>query len=485
MKNHRVRLLVVAVMAPLLFWWVACDDGDTDGGQTSTLTLGVQEQRIVDNLGREWQLRGINARVEGLFDVTFDDGRIPLEPIPDFTAWDAREMVRFGFNYLRLPINWSGLEPAEGQFSDAYLERLDEVLGFCRDAGLFVLIDFHQDAYSKEIGEDGAPLWAIVPPPDELLEGPLEDLEARRLSPQVARAFKSFFENRENIRDRFMPAWRLIVERYSSWDIVVGFEPMNEPFLMPVTASPENLYAFYDDITAVMNDVGSSKPLWLEPDTIRNFTDRAPLRSTPWPYPQVVYCPHLYPFNVSLSTEAEWRAHLAPNLANMRAEADSWGAALVIGEWGGDPSGSGPFPYINVVQDLAEEGLMGQTFWLWKEISQGFWGFYDYDEGTDTWTLREEGARQIGKPYAVCVPGQFTFHDFDDAALRLTVRFDAQGGEGAPVLFLPATWYTNPVVQLEGAVVNASVDPETQRVELPWSGAAGTFEVIVTEAGTP
>ncbi len=50
-----------------------------------------------------------------------------------------------------------------------------------------------QDAYSKEIGEDGEPLWAIVPPPTMLLSGPSDD--SRRLTPQVLNAGYSFFDD--------------------------------------------------------------------------------------------------------------------------------------------------------------------------------------------------------------------------------------------------------------------------------------------------
>ena len=57
-----------------------------------------------------------------------------------------------------------------------------------------MIVDFHQDGYSKEIGEDGAPLWAIHPPPDMLLEGPLGgSLSERIVSEQVQRAYTSFF----------------------------------------------------------------------------------------------------------------------------------------------------------------------------------------------------------------------------------------------------------------------------------------------------
>jgi len=55
--------------------------------------------------GRWWILRGVNARVKAVFDVTFDDGRQPLEEIPDFTVDDARWARQLGFNLLRLPIN--------------------------------------------------------------------------------------------------------------------------------------------------------------------------------------------------------------------------------------------------------------------------------------------------------------------------------------------------------------------------------------------
>src|SRR5579864_4010666 len=48
--------------------------------------------RLVDQHRREVTLRGVNARVEGIFDVTFSDGRQPLEAIPPFDDGDAAKM---------------------------------------------------------------------------------------------------------------------------------------------------------------------------------------------------------------------------------------------------------------------------------------------------------------------------------------------------------------------------------------------------------
>src|SRR5206468_11206383 len=90
--------------------------------------LHVHRGRLVDERGREVTLRGVNARVEGVFDVTFDDGRLPLEAIPVFDDGDAAMMARFGLNLLRLPISWTALEPASGRFDAAYLDRIAAVV---------------------------------------------------------------------------------------------------------------------------------------------------------------------------------------------------------------------------------------------------------------------------------------------------------------------------------------------------------------------
>src|SRR5262249_7295728 len=143
--------------------------------------------------GRQILLRGYNARVEGIFDVTFDDGRIPLEEIPPFVEDDAQRFEQLGLNVLRLPVNWSGLEPHPQAYNEDYMRRVDAVVALGLRHHFYVLIDIHQDAYSKEFAEDGAPLWAIVPPPPMLLQGPLDDLESRRISGPVLRATNSFF----------------------------------------------------------------------------------------------------------------------------------------------------------------------------------------------------------------------------------------------------------------------------------------------------
>lgn len=395
------------------------------------VAVAVVDQRLTDALGRQVVLRGVNARIEGVFDVTFDDGRERLQPLPDFTEADAMAMSAAGFNFLRLPVNWSGIEPEEGQFDTAYLERVDAVIELCERYGIRVLVDFHQDAWSKHIGEDGAPLWAIVPPPTALLEGPLNDLNARRASAQVLAASRSFFANTDGLQDRFIPAWKHLAARYADRAIVVGFQPMNEPVVALAGADNEQLYAFYDRTLAALREVNPTHAFWVEPDSLRNLLNEAPLADDPLPDSNVVYCPHLYPgvSGTDFSTASDWSSWLAEPIAGMFDEAASWEGALVVGEWGADPRSASFETYAQPLIDaLADEGG-GWAFWVWKEISQGFWGFFD-QAADGTWVERATAFAVLGQPYVSAVPGVLTAHRWDPVAQTLQATFTSAGSEG-------------------------------------------------------
>ena len=106
--------------------------------------------------------------VAGVFDVTF--GRPHgARADPGARRRRLRAHARARLDFLRLPINWSAIEPTAARTTRRTSIASTQRSQCAADAGVFVMVDLHQDAYSKEIGEDGAPLWAIVPAPTELL----------------------------------------------------------------------------------------------------------------------------------------------------------------------------------------------------------------------------------------------------------------------------------------------------------------------------
>ena len=119
--------------------------------------------------------------------------------------------------------------------------------------------------------------------------------------------------------------------------------------------------------------------------------------------------------------------------------------------------------------------------WLWKEDSQDSWGFYDFDDATDNWVVRDNAVRLFGRPYALAVPGTLLAQSFDPDNRLLAFSFESQGSEQAgPLLYLPEVWFDGPpTIRVNGNVVGYERDARSQRVLLEWQAEAGRFDVLV------
>lgn len=506
-------LALTTALAPALGLAGCGDDGSApavDSGPGSTAAVGTESTaadesadetgsappmadgwlhsdglRIRDSLDRVVVLRGVNARVEGIFDVTFDDGRRPLESVPPFSAEDATQMRDLGFNVLRLPLNWSGIEPEQGMYDEVYLDRVAEVVSLCADAGLWVILDFHQDAYSKEIGEDGAPLWAIHPPPTELLGGPLGDsLEQRRFSAQVLAAFVGFFDDQDDddndvwLQAAFGDMARHVAERFADEPAVLGYELFNEP-----VASDAQVWSFHDRIVPAIREVDDRHLIIFEPSATRNVIETAPLAPAPFADDQGVYAPHLYTFSFGdASTELAELSEddLRPNVEAAVAEAQSWQSPLFVGEWGIAPEAVNSDLYVDLMYGLFDEYLLHSTVWLWKEDSQGRWGLFDYDEATEAWALRPQIADLHARPFPAAIAGEPEAFSYDRAAATLTLSVTGNDSEVPTLLSVPLAFADEWTVRCDDEVVATAADrdPATGTVEVA-CGGAGSHQIVL------
>ena len=412
---------------------------------------------ILDTHGREIILRGVNARIEGIFDVTFDDGREALEPIPAFSAADTEAMQKLGFNFLRLPINWSAIEPSPNTYSQDYLDAIQNVLDLCQQAGIYVLLDMHQDAYSKEIGEDGAPLWAIIPAPETLNEGGhLGDLLSLRLSGQVQKAFMSFWNNDivdetgKALQAHFIDAMCHVMNHFKDHTAVLGMEVFNEPWLLHTDLGESDigkLHSFYVNAFNRLKETAPEKLVFFEPDVSKNYpsADGRPQYSAiipetiPWNTDQTVYAPHLYINNfIATGNPDPDDPEIRVNINNSLIEAAAFNAPLMIGEFGFNHKDDDYGATMDVVMNLADQYLFHTAQWVWKENSQDAWGFYDFEN--DVPVLRESIAKDTARAYPQAISGKIQYIRFDRATYDLTVHFTyAETGE-PHVMFLPVTY---------------------------------------------
>lgn len=415
----RLRRLALAPLATALAACTGSAPADTTPPRRPH-PVYVEGAVLRDATGRQRIFRGYNAKVPGLFDVSFDDGRAPNYVVAPFGEQDMLRMEQLGLSVMRLPVSWSALEPAPRAYSEAFLAKLGDVLDMAARHALLVFVDMHQDAYSKEIGEDGAPLWAIVPPPTELLGGPSDD--GRRLSDQVLAAGFSFFADAaatdgRPLQDAFAAAVSQLVARYASHPALLGVEAFNEPVLLV----PNQLDAFHAKLADAIHALDPDLPMLFEPMATRNQSDQAPIPAAPFAHGPGVYAPHVYTGWFSRPDQNGWASEdpavLAPSMQSAAKEAAGWGTPLFVTELGCDQSIARGPSWLAAELDLQDATLASSTVWQWRE--PGTWGLQSSD-GVE----RAATAKVVARPYPRAVAGDILGVELAEPG-HLRVRYEA------------------------------------------------------------
>jgi hypothetical protein len=131
---------------------------------------------FIDDAGRALILRGVNlsgsSKVpyrpngathlrEGFFehrDISFVGRPFPLEEADEHLT----RLRAWGLTVLRFLVTWEAIEHAgPGQYDREYLDYLHAVIKKAGEYGFLVIIDPHQDVWSRFSGGDGAPGWTL------------------------------------------------------------------------------------------------------------------------------------------------------------------------------------------------------------------------------------------------------------------------------------------------------------------------------------
>ena len=196
----------------------------TSTAQNSAEYLAIKGTHFVDQEGRTVILNGIN-HVNKNPEQKYLDAN-DKELFKQFKAW--------GFNFVRYGIHWDGLEPEPGVINEAYLREIDKRVAWAKEAGIWLMLDMHQDLYGRKFG-NGAPDWATL---DEGLPHQTGAVwsEAYIISEAVKKSFDNFWANKPasdgvGIQDHYINVWKVVAERYKDSPSVAGFDVMNEPFM--------------------------------------------------------------------------------------------------------------------------------------------------------------------------------------------------------------------------------------------------------------
>ena len=185
--------------------------------------LGQTGRWLVDSKKRVVLLHGGNMQLPS--DDRTEDVISPETP---------RLMAANGFNGVRLVIFFSRLMPQPGKIDTAYLEEIGREVAAYREAGVYVLIDFHQDEYGPAVGVRGLPAWATFSDGHEPKK--LQFPSGYFSDPAIHAAFDNFWKNHpvpgtdKGVQDFYMEGLAAVAAHFRNEPAVFGIDVMNEPF---------------------------------------------------------------------------------------------------------------------------------------------------------------------------------------------------------------------------------------------------------------
>ncbi len=413
-----------------------CGDG-TDAGAGSaggTNRLRVEGRWLVDPDGGVVILHGANVsgRAKGP----------PFVALEDPAGFDP--LAAWGFNVVRLLTSWEAIEPSPGVYDTVYLDRYVALVRAAHARGIEVLVDMHQDVWSRAFCGDGAPAWALPAdaepfPPEACGPGWF----AFQFTPAVAAAVDHFWRSVE-LRAHYRDAVVEVAKRLRDEPGVLGYDLMNEPIgYSEILGQPDyerdRLSPFYRDVSAAIRAVDPAALVFLEPPGAAGVG--FPSFLEPLGAPGAVLAAHCYdPIQATLGVYLGTRDARERRYREILDFAESLGMAPFIGEWGVYES------VPNKEEALADEVAIHDRLML----SGTIWNYEPtgYDWNGEGGSIVEAGGAErpfmdvLVRPYPWRIAGEPERFGYDPASGAFELAFrDRAGARGDTIVFAPERRY--------------------------------------------
>jgi endoglycosylceramidase len=469
MVEHRGRRWAAwAALAVVGASLVACSGDDeaadgADGAATASTTVAAPADAadaapvravgewFVDADGRVVQLRGVN-------EVYKAD---PFHPSADgFGVDDGELLAELGFNTVRLGVNLEGLMPAPGEVSTSYLDAIETSVRDLADAGIWVVLDFHQDGFSPKYNGNGFPDWMAIDdgldnPPDAVF--PLYYVQ----NPAMQRAWEHFWANDPGpdgvpVQDHVVTAVEATAERFADAPNVLGYEAINEPFPGAdyqacieaagcAELEQERIAPFSERFEAAVRTASDDQLVWIEPFVLFNFGE-APT-SLPGSGNDQLLAAHVY------ALDPAGDQAVVDHMVDARDRDDK---PVLITEFG---ASTDPELLQRHVQ-MYDDAMVPWLFWAYNENIVS-----EREQPASLEVVNDlDAVRALVRPYPSAVAGVPTGWSWDPEAMRFELTYDTAGLEGAELaadatteVQVPALAFPDgyEVASLQGATVTS------------------------------
>ena len=329
---------------------------------------------IYDQSGRYIILRGVNYNVLG----DYWQANPTVATQKQYEENDLKLMAGYGINCIRLLFSWSKLEPVRGQYNQQYIQEIKNVIEAAAEYNIYVLLDMHQDAYSKYIatpqsevcekpnkGWDGAPEWATIT--DGFSTCTTDG--SRESAPAVVHAWQNLWDNKNGIQDACIKAWIALVKQTANYPNVVCYDLINEQSLgyEAINIQADKLGKFYSKLTkqireAENNSNGFNHIVFFEMSVTWNGQ---PIPFIPFPDftddKNIIFAPHTYFEAISNQLTIEQGFDLIKTLSKI------YNTNMFVGEYGFFGNPSEDVIKLKRIAKKEDEYFSGSTWWQWSQ----------------------------------------------------------------------------------------------------------------------
>ncbi len=358
--------LVVFLGLLLTLLGTSCSDDD-DNAPRARLYY-VADGLMRDGEGHVLLLRSVNfsGQAKGTEDHLFP-----------FTGADIDILLSSGINSVRMLTFWKAITPdgpgaVDQGYVDAFVAQVEHLAG----AGLYVVVDMHQDLWGVPFAAHGAPAWACPP---EVTAGyePTGSWWTNYTTPQVTGCFDGFWED-QSLQQDFIDAWTALAAAVCPQERVVGFDLMNEPYpgsaLFDETWDNTVLMPFYERVAEAIEAVCPGRLYFVEHSAGFVIGWAEPLVVDETWRRRMVYAGHFYPQEVHEPSGTGYdgdAAALAERVWQYVGTQVETSTAVWVGEYGGMTDSPSFDLYL---RDL-------HSIYASHNISTALWDYYRSDGG--------------------------------------------------------------------------------------------------------
>jgi endoglycosylceramidase len=336
------------------------------------------------------------------------------------------------------------------------LQYYEQVVRWAEERGLYVIVDFHQDAFSRYTVDgcgEGFPRWAVVS--DSAFSQPDNSNDCvswgykMALYPSHHKTWSDFHQDREGIRSRYIEMVKKVADRMAKHRNVIGYDLLNEPW-----GSEQELLSLFTSAGDAIRSRHPQAILFIPAHTligagfITNHMDRPKFKN-------MAYAPHFY--DAGVMGLKRWFGNNPDRWLNqINTKAEQWQTPMLLGEFGAPANTINSAAYLETIYQWLDANFVSGTQWNytpgWTEKNKDGWNAEDFSIVDNTGQVRK--ALFEPRAYPQKTAGQPLRFKRSDNGFKYT--WDHNPKQGATLIFVPAQYQKNRILRIAGTAAHGA-----------------------------